>query len=415
MNFINSALLTGVSTLIRVISNVVLTKVIAISFGPSGMVLFGHINNLVSFVRVFSTGGVQHGTVTLVAENENNNQQLPINASIQISLFCSVIIGFILIIFKEQLSIYIFYSQKYDYLFFIIAGAIIPYAINVIFVSVLNGMRQLKLFVLANVSANILALTVSLLCIRFFKIDGLLIAFSINQSIAIFSTLYLIRKQNWWKSAFRLVKINKIYFKKLFNYSLMAIVSASTVPAAFIIIRKLITSEIGVTQAGYWEAVIRVSSVIVMFMATSYSTYLLPTITTLKNDALKIELNRTYKIVIPIAIIFPLVIFILKDYVILFLYSEEFIKAVSLFKYQLIGDGIRIITYVTGFLMLAKSHIKIFVINELIQFILYVGLSTILIKSLRLEGVTIAYMFSALGCFIFQLVVYRKILWKNHK
>ena len=169
------------------------------------------------------------------------------------------------------------------------------------------------------------------------------------------------------------------------------------------------------TQAGYWEAVIRVSSVIVMFMATSYSTYLLPTITTLKNDALKIELNRTYKIVIPIAIIFPLVIFILKDYVILFLYSEEFIKAVSLFKYQLIGDGIRIITYVTGFLMLAKSHIKIYVINELIQFILYVGLSTILIKSLRLEGVTIAYMFSALGCFIFQLVVYRKILWKNHK
>ena len=101
MNFINSALLTGVSTLIRVISNVVLTKVIAISFGPSGMVLFGHINNLVSFVRVFSTGGVQHGTVTLVAENENNNQQLPINASIQISLFCSVIIGFILIIFKK--------------------------------------------------------------------------------------------------------------------------------------------------------------------------------------------------------------------------------------------------------------------------------------------------------------------------
>ncbi|AOR27703.1 lipopolysaccharide biosynthesis protein [Formosa sp. Hel1_33_131] len=411
MNFVNSSLFTGISTLIRVISNIVITKVIAISLGPSGMVLLGQINNLVSFVRTLSTGGVQQGIVKLVAESENNNQQMPINASVQISLFSSFTCGLFLIVFREQLGMYIFFTLDYNYLFFIIAAAIIPYAINIIFVSVLNGMRQLKLFVVANIISNILGLIISLLFIYFFKVEGLLIAFSINQSIAIISTLYLIRNQNWWKSIFRLVIIDKIYFKKLFSYSVMALVSASTVPVAYIIIRTLVITEIGEVQAGHWEALIRVSSVLVMVMATSYSTYLLPTLSSIKKEDLRKELYKIYKIVIPIAIIFPLLIFILKDYVVLFLYSEEFIKVVSLFKYQLIGDGFRIISYVTGFLILAKSHVKLYVMNELIQFILYVGLSTILIKKIGLEGVTLAYMLTAMTCLLFQLIVFRKILW----
>ena len=411
MNFVNSSLFTGISTLIRVISNIVITKVIALSLGPSGMVLLGQINNLVSFVRTLSTGGVQQGIVKLVAESENNNQQMPINASVQISLFSSFTCGLFLIVFREQLGMYIFFTLDYNYLFFIIAAAIIPYAINIIFVSVLNGMRQLKLFVVANIISNILGLIISLLFIYFFKVEGLLIAFSINQSIAIISTLYLIRNQNWWKSIFRLVIIDKIYFKKLFSYSVMALVSASTVPVAYIIIRTLVITEIGEVQAGHWEALIRVSSVLVMVMATSYSTYLLPTLSSIKKEDLRKELYKIYKIVIPIAIIFPLLIFILKDYVVLFLYSEEFIKVVSLFKYQLIGDGFRIISYVTGFLILAKSHVKLYVMNELIQFILYVGLSTILIKKIGLEGVTLAYMLTAMTCLLFQLIVFRKILW----
>ena len=305
MNFVNSSLFTGISTLIRVISNIVITKVIAISLGPSGMVLLGQINNLVSFVRTLSTGGVQQGIVKLVAESENNNQQMPINASVQISLFSSFTCGLFLIVFREQLGMYIFFTLDYNYLFFIIAAAIIPYAINIIFVSVLNGMRQLKLFVVANIISNILGLIISLLFIYFFKVEGLLIAFSINQSIAIISTLYLIRNQNWWKSIFRLVIIDKIYFKKLFSYSVMALVSASTVPVAYIIIRTLVITEIGEVQAGHWEALIRVSSVLVMVMATSYSTYLLPTLSSIKKEDLRKELYKIYKIVIPIAIIFP--------------------------------------------------------------------------------------------------------------
>ena len=73
MNFIKSSLLTGVATLIRIFSNLIITKIVASYFGTSGMVLLGQLGNLVSFVRAISTGGVQQGTVKLIAESEDDD------------------------------------------------------------------------------------------------------------------------------------------------------------------------------------------------------------------------------------------------------------------------------------------------------------------------------------------------------
>ncbi|SEB69608.1 polysaccharide transporter, PST family [Tenacibaculum sp. MAR_2009_124] len=414
MNFVKSSLLTGISAIIRVLSNLIITKIVAITMGASGMVLLGQVTNLIGFVRALSTGGVQQGTVKLVAEISDNQAEFkdPINASIQISLLCSTVLVLLLILFRKTIGLYFFSTTDYNYLFFVISGAVFFYSLNVIYLSVLNGLRHLRLYIIANIVGNIIGLLVSLILISFFESHGLLIAFSINQSIAVVSTLYLIRNQNWYSVILALKsKINKKYIKKLLAYSSMNIVSAITVPLAYVLIRKIIIKERSVDEAGYWEALIRISSVFVMIIATAYSTYLLPAFSILKEKKLRLELLNIYKIVIPLAIVSSSLIFLFKDYIITILFSRDFESVAGFFRFQLIGDTFKIITYVTGFLLIAKGKVKYYIINEIIQFSVYVGFSLLLISKKGIEGATMAYMVTAIICCVYQLLVFRKILW----
>mgnify|MGYP004466379103 FL=1 len=412
MNFIKSSLLTGVATLIRIFSNLIITKIVASYFGTSGMVLLGQLGNLVSFVRAISTGGVQQGTVKLIAESEDEKKQhAVISASIQISIFFSAGIFLILIAFRKPLGNYFFLTQKYNYIFYAIAFSVVFYAVNIIFLSILNGKRQLKLFVVATILANLVGFIISLLFIYLFKIEGLLIAFSLNQSIAIISTIFLIKNERWFRWSVAFKKVDFSHFKKLFNYSFMALSSAILVPLLYILIRKLILSKHGVDAAGYWEALIRISSVFIIIMSTAYSTYLLPSFSALKGKELSVELFKIYKIVIPIAIVSALAIYLIKEYIVLFLYSDSFLPIVDFFKYQLIGDSIKIVTYVTAFLMIAKAKVGYYVLSECIQFAAYFGFSIYLVDDFGVEGVTMAYMYTAIISLGFQLLIFRKTLW----
>ena len=56
---------------------------------------------------------------------------------------------------------------------------------------------------------------------------------------------------------------------KLGHYSLMAIVSAVTVPAGQIIVRNFITSNKSITDAGLWEGINRISGMYLMVITAS--------------------------------------------------------------------------------------------------------------------------------------------------
>ena len=69
-----------------------------------------------------------------------------------------------------------------------------------------------------------------------------------------FITLGIVAKSYWFKWKSFPLKFNKEIVIKLGHYSLMAIVSAVTVPAGQIIVRNFITSQSSITDAGLWKA-----------------------------------------------------------------------------------------------------------------------------------------------------------------
>ena len=94
-------------------------------------------------------------------------------------------------------------------------------------------------------------------------------------------------------------------------------------------------------------------------------------------------------------------IYIFRDVIISVLFTEAFRSARELFLIQLIGDVIKIASWLFAYPMLSTGAVKIFVISEIVFSFLFIVLSYICIVLIGLKGAPISYSITYLIYFIF--------------
>ena len=103
--------------------------------------------------------------------------------------------------------------------------------------------------------------------------------------------------------------------------------------------------------------------------------------------------------------------YILRDFIIDFLFTDDFKPMSELFFWQLLGNVFKIASWLIAFLMLAKAMTKIYIITEIIFGLsLYFG-TIILTNKVGLIGATIAYCLNYFMYFIVMIIIFRKTLF----
>ena len=153
-----------------------------------------------------------------------------------------------------------------------------------------------------------------------------------------------------------------------------------------------------------------------MVITTTLSIYYLPRLSEIKEKAdLRNELLAGYKLILPIVILMAIAIYSLKDVIILVLFTNEFIPMSSLFAWQLVGDVIKMMSWLLSYIMLAKAMTREFIFTELVFSVSFVGLSIWFINVFDLIGVTYAF---ALNYLLYLIAVYflvRKELFESKR
>lgn len=405
MTLIKTSVLTAISTIITVISAFVINKVLAVYVGPSGLALVGQLKDFVTMITTFSNGAISQGIVKYTAEYETiEEKQKVFSTSIIVSLVCSTIISIFLFIFSEYLSVRILKDTQYVSVFIVFGLTVFLFALNAILMSILNGQKEIKKYVLANIANSLVALFVTSILIFQLNIIGALYALVINQSIVFFITLLFVIKNSWFKIAYFKQGIDKETLVKLAKFSLMTITSAICVPISHIIIRNYIGENLGWDSAGYWQGIWYISSIYLMLITTSLSVYYLPKLSSIKDKIeLKKEILNGYKIIIPTVVVFAVFIFFIKEYVITIAFDEKFMPMIELFKWQLIGDVIKIAAWLLSYLMVAKAMTKSFIITEIIFSTTFVIFSIVMVDSFGLIGMTYSFV---LNYILYLLTIY---------
>ncbi len=376
------------------VAALVINKAVAVYIGPAGLALVGQFQNFTQLVMTAAQGAINSGVTKYAAEYGKENKRIPILFSTagKISLISSIVVGIGVVIFSNFASLHFLKSEEYSYIFVIFGFTLVLFVINNLLLSMLNGLKEIKTWVMINIIQSVYSLIFTTLLIVFLGLDGALIALVTNQSVIFLIVLWMLRKHQVIKLANFKGAFDKPEAKKLAGFAAMAITSAATIPVSHLIIRNYIGETLGWDQAGYWQAIWYISIMYLMVVTTTLSIYFLPKFSelTIKSELRK-ELWNGYKIIMPIVAVMALFIFFLKDFIIWLLFTKEFEPMRELFMWQLVGDVVKIAAWLLGYLMLAKEMTSAFISTEIIFSVSFVFLSVFLVEKFGLIGITYAF------------------------
>src|SRR5690606_6346297 len=194
------------------------------------------------------------------------------------------------------------FDNGYNYTFIIkLLSLILPfYAANTLLISVINGFGKFKTILHINIICQIVGACLTLVLIWQAKLSGALIAVIVSESVVFFITFFYAFHL---RSNVKLINFKNFdigYVKKMSSFSMMALFSATVLPLVALAIRNYIIDTISIDDAGYWEAMMRISNYYLMFVSTLLSLYILPRFSEIQTlKAFRKEVFSFYKSIIP--------------------------------------------------------------------------------------------------------------------
>lgn len=413
MNLLKTSVLNGIAVLIKTTTMFILNKILAVYVGPVGYAAIGQFQNFIQMITTFAGSAVNTAVVKYTAEyHEDEAKQKTIwKTAGSIVLIFSFVFTFLVLIFHQQLSFWIFKTEDYSSILIWFAVFLIFFNLNALLLAILNGKKEILKLVTANIAGSLFSLIITGLLAVKFGLYGALVALSIYQSLNFAVTLYLSYKSEWFDFSYLYGKVDPEVAKKFIAFAVMALVSAICVPLSQMVIRSYLVHEYSAIYAGYWEAMIRLSAAYLMLVTTTLSVYYLPRLSELSNiQDIKKEVFLGYKFIFPIAVLGGTAVYLLKDWIIPLLFSAEFLPMRELFLWQMIGDTLKIGSWILAYLMLGKAMTKLFISTEIMFACSSIILTYLCTQFFGFKGVSIAHLvnyglyWSVMGYFVFAVL-----------
>lgn len=378
---------------VRLVISLFIQRLLAEIVGEAGIAKIGSLRNLLEMLSSFASVGIFSGVVKYVAEHKEDKEQLQklFSSAFVFTVLGTIVVSTVLFFGADYLSETIFDSVEYIYLIKLLA-VIVPFiSISKVFNGVINGLSRYKKLAGIDLFSYILSsiLTVALLLTH--NIDGALIAIALTPAIQLFVMLFIFVKVLREYVQFSKLKFKIPMAKSLLAFSLMSFFSTVLLNYVEIDIRVMIQKRITMADAGIWTAMTNISKNYMVFSSAIFTLYVLPKFAGIHNKTdFKAELFNIYKTLLPLFGVGMLLIYFLRDYVIQIIYPD-FDAMSPLFKWQLMGDFVRLAALVLGYQFLAKKMVRNFIFSEILSLGLFYGFSYYFAGIYGVEGVVMAH------------------------
>lgn len=394
MNLVKTSLLNGVAVAIKMASALALNKILAIYVGPAGYAVIGQFQNVVSVLVNLSGGLLTAGVTKATAQHFDNEQgQKDVwETAVRSSLLTSCLTSLILLIFNKEVAELVLSRSDMPKLFIWLAVAIPAIAANNLLLAIMNGKKEVAEYITLNIIGSLVTATLIGILAYIYGLYGALLAFTISPGFVLISTLLFIWRKKWFKSVLSIGRFHKPAVKELSGFAMMGLTSALLTPLSYVAIRNHISYRLGIESAGYWQASWKISEIYLMLVTSTLAVYYLPRLAEIRTSSeLRTEISGVYRFLMPIVILVAILMYFLRDLIINILFSANFLPMRELFGWQLLGDVMKIGSWILAYIMIGRSMVKVFVISEVLFSISFVCSSWLLVDYVGLIGVAMAY------------------------
>lgn len=410
MTLIKTSLLNGIAVMVKILAMLGINKVLALYVGPTGYAALGQFQNAVQIITQFASGAINAGVTKYTAEyNDDESKQRQVwQTAGSIAIIGSIITSVLVIVLRKSLAIWFLHDESLDGVFVWFGVTLVLFTFNALLLAILNGKKEIRLYVAANISGSLFALVATAVMVVNFGLYGALVALGVYQSLAFFVTIALCLKTRWFEWNRLIGKVHRQMLFKFAQYAMMALVSAVSIPVSQMIVRDHLGRTFGWDAAGYWEAMWRISTAYLLFVTSTLAVYYLPRLAEINNrDELVNELTDGYKVIIPVVTVAGVGMYLGRDWIIGALFSSAFQPVRELFAWQMTGDVLKIASWICSYVMIAKAMVRTYLITEILSAVGFILFVYILTDIYGIKGVVIAFALNYAIYLFVMLLVFR--------
>jgi len=414
MNLVKTSLLSLASTAMKMLTALAISKALAIYVGPSGLAVVGQFHNFVQLMLTAAKFGLDTGVTKYTAEysQDADRRTRLFSTALRLCAGSCLIVALTLVAGAKSLSLYFLQTVDFAYVMRLFGVTIGLFVMNSMLLSILNGLQEIRTYIVVNILQSALTLVLTVILIVSLNLEGALIALVTNQSLALFVVLWKLRGHLIIRFTSFRAAFDRVEALRLSKFALMGSVSAIAAPLTNILVRDHITRTIGQAEAGYWQAIWYISSVYLTVVTMTLSVYFLPKLSaTIEKGKLRRELLAGYAIIMPTVMVFAFGVYLSRDLLIRIVFTEEFAPMVELFRWMLVGDVIKLASWLVAYLMLAKAMTKSFIVTEVFFSASFVLLSIVLTDNYGLVGVTYAHALNY-SMYLFAVAILTQQFWR---
>lgn len=251
MSLARASIWTAGSTLIKIGAGLLVVKLLALTYGPSGIGQAGNFRQLVTVLGVLSGAGIFNGVTKYIAEHHEDadKRRAILGTSSTIILLFSTLLAIIFLLFSAQISVLLFGHDSYHEV--IVAVAFIQMGIGYAnyFLAILKGYRDAAGNALAIVAGSLIGVAAYYLCLRLWGYGGALAGLALVPALIIFPALIIMLRRKRFPLSDLKPAWDRAIASHLGKFTLMALMTAVTLPVAYILMRNLLADRYS------WDAV----------------------------------------------------------------------------------------------------------------------------------------------------------------
>jgi len=378
-------------------SAIVRTKILALVVGTVGMGVISQLANTSALVFSFLPVG-NLGLLRYISEFYEKRRMREINYLMRFfflqNLFFIVIVGLLLALYSREISKLVFSNDIFSYAILIFSVSL-PFALAGSFVDIyLRGLRTIKQYVEYNVFSSLLMLAMYIGLPIAFGLEGAVVAFSLYGLISTLVGIRVVKGLRLFPSFSATSKVEKDVVKNIYKIGIASMIMAIGQQFTFLSSKSVVAYELGLHEVGLYQSVFAVSNNYFGLFFTIVGAYSIPKLSSIKDfSGTSNEINNTLKLLILIFTPLIIISFVFRDFVLILLYSKDFIQARDLFFFQLPGDFMKALSWALGLWLVPYLRIKEWLMFDLIFDMVFLAVFyyLIMIQDCGIRSLSIAY------------------------
>lgn len=364
----------------NILISIIRSKVMAVLLGPAGIGILGLFNSTIVLISSLTNFGLGISGVKDIAAANESKDTLRIAKIVgvvqRLVWFTGIFGALITLVLSSWLSEIAFGSNEYTMAFLWLSATVLLKQLASGQFVILQGLRRLKDLAKANMIGSALGLMVSIPLYYYLRLEGIVPGLIVTAIFTFLVAQYFGNKVKVEKTNVSIKEL-RIEGKGMMVMGFMLSLSGIMVLGESYAIRIFVNNVGGVEQVGLYNAGIALISTYVGLLFTAMETDYYPRLSAAANDNEKSNLLVNQQNEIALLILAPVLVafLIFIDWVIIILYSSEFIAVNVMIYWAFLGMFFKVPAWVVGFIFIAKGESKLFFWSELISNLYLLGLN----------------------------------------